>query len=154
MGVSSITWAEVGVQVEREHLRAPFKHVEPEVCHYEDRFDPKTGKKVEPKKIVDCEEKVTLHFQGKQYRDTRDLANAVAAHLGCKVTHYNDCVCGQWDTYVFGFDHSAHDEYGPAATDLKPIIDSFPALLKIQQDLIELGIRASNPQLVQCMSVG
>lgn len=153
MGVDTSTWAEVGVQVERDDLITPFKLVTPEVCHYEDRFDPKTGAKVKPKKIVDKREVITYHFKGKRYTESRALANAVATYLGCKVTRYRDYMCDGWDVFVFGFNHSAYDEYGPTQTDLKPIIDSYPQLVEIQQGLQGLGVKASNPQLIQCMSV-
>jgi hypothetical protein len=152
MGVDTSYWTDVGVPVEFEELAKPFQRVEEAVMRYEDRFDPKTGKKAEPKAITVKPRRVWYEFQGETY-DRYDLPDAIAKHLGCEAIRHQDQVCGGWDTVVFGFGTGAGNEYEPAQCSLEQAASELDRLKALQIRLLEMGVQAKHPAIVFAMNV-
>jgi hypothetical protein len=79
----------VGWRVSKERLEKKFGTVVPAKTHKEDRYDPKTGKKVESEIVVDEPggETLTAAAFGEpdvEYCDLWDLADGICSELGCQ----------------------------------------------------------------------
>lgn len=78
----------VGYIVSYNDAVKPFiKHVE-EVAHMEDRFDPKTGKKLLPEKIIDTPASDGLFIDGDEL-DIYEFLDLLGQKLSCVVTQLN-----------------------------------------------------------------
>jgi len=84
----------VGFVIEKDDLEMPFKQTVPEQSHMEDRFDPKTGKKLAKQvKVVDKEECEEFFFNGENIGDDAcDLVSAIEDEVNCRISmHGNYC---------------------------------------------------------------
>jgi len=157
MGVDYSQGIDVGVEVSREDLIAPFRQIVPEVARYEDRYDPKTGERLEPKKIVERRSYAFYVFENEKYEEARDLAYAIAKKLDCSVESHADWMCGGWDEYVFGYGLGITSEDSrcsrPSSISLSLAVEQYPKLLALKDKLTALGIKATGPSIVNSVSV-
>lgn len=94
MGIDYSANVGIGFIVDREDLLAPFRVETEEKFHMEDRYDPKTGKKLEPVKIVDVEAGEIFEFEGKTFEEEYEVVEAIADKLDCIIEDtggYTDC---------------------------------------------------------------
>jgi len=136
----------VGFVLDKSEVLAPFAKNFPAKFHYEDRFDPKTGKKLTPTKVIDNEEGVVYELDGKEYDEEYELLEALAEKLRCNFGNgggYSDCST----VYVaVELDTTGEDSYddgrascGSSAT-LENVIKSKKAVEVLAKKLRKLGI--------------
>jgi hypothetical protein len=77
----------IGFILDREDVVAPFRVEVPEKFHMEDRFDPKTGKPIEPVKVIDEEAGEAFVVDGTTYEDGYDFFEALGSKLGCSIAN-------------------------------------------------------------------
>jgi hypothetical protein len=90
----------IGFFPDMDDFLAPLKaHIE-EVSHMEERFDTRTGKRLDDVKVVDIEEQEGWRFDGVAYQeeDTETLLEAIGEAVGAQITRVEDCYTGD----VFG----------------------------------------------------
>ncbi len=75
----------IGYIINLDDLLAPFRVETEEKFHLEDRFDQKTGKKLEPAKVVDVEAGEAFVFEGQTYEEGYELYEAMAEKLNCSI---------------------------------------------------------------------
>jgi len=75
----------VGFVLDKSDVLAPFGLESDERSHTEDRYDPKTGKKLEPVKVVDDLGGVTYELHGDRYDDEHEFLGALAGELDCSL---------------------------------------------------------------------
>jgi hypothetical protein len=93
----------VGFVVPEEDFLKPLKVYKKEESHLEDRFDPKTGKKLKPQKVVDQEARWVYEFEGGTYEDnqtelglnTWDLLDAIGKKFKCFVSFHGNLNWGE-----------------------------------------------------------
>jgi hypothetical protein len=83
MGIDYSVHLGVGYILDREDIIAPFRVEIPEKFHMEDRFDPKTGVKLEPVKVVDEGGQEEFEYKGTRYEMEYELFEAIGQDLGC-----------------------------------------------------------------------
>lgn len=107
MGIDYSVNLGIGYIIDSEDLFAPFRVDIPEKSHMEDRFDPKTGKKIAPVKVVDEEACEEYEYKGKRYEDVYDLSHALAKDLECGISNNGGYSDG--DTYYVTVDVATDD---------------------------------------------
>lgn len=139
----------VGFRFSPGELDDVFGKKVPEKSHMEDRFDPKTGKKLAPEKVVDREAGLVYVFQGKELEDGEyhvyeELANAIAGHVGC---NYDISGCDGNDMVIFGPSIKYMEEgtdWGHIGTSgplpLDAVVKAAPKLKQIATKLKKLGL--------------
>lgn len=150
MGSDAYANTYAGVFIPAEKLE-PFKvHHEAET-HLEDRYDPTTGKKVEPEMVIDREERdgyelVPGEFTQPGWNDDNHTGEHLAELLGEDVTyrelydHYGD---SGLTGYVVGFEltNCGGFSYGCEASDAYTEVASIQDRLSaLHRRLLELGI--------------
>lgn len=85
----------VGFMVPYEDLVKPLTFEKAEESHLEDRFDPKTGAKLEPEKVVDVEAGPWVRLNGKEWpleewwdSAMEEFFEELGAHVGCGVSTF------------------------------------------------------------------
>ena len=98
MGVNYHFNLAVGFEMTEDELYKPFeKHFEEE-SHLEDRYDPKTGKKLTPEKVVTKRAYDEYYVDGERV-EFYDLDGIIAEKLECQIWECND---GGEAMYVIG----------------------------------------------------
>jgi hypothetical protein len=77
----------VGFEIHINDLLAPFEKISPEKSHLEDRYDEKTGKKLDPVRVVDQEEQVVWKINGEEFDCEDSAADAVADKVNAVATY-------------------------------------------------------------------
>lgn len=118
MSTSYSFYIRVGFQISTNELMSFFKHQaineEEGVFHMEDRFDPKTGVKVEPVKIWDKKPKTHTEtwweIEGERFEDWEDefITKFLEEKLGCGVDAYWQS-SGHSDRWLYGFYPHPHN---------------------------------------------
>jgi hypothetical protein len=131
--------------------------------HTEVRFDPKTGAKLKPVKVMDSESRVVCKFDGKVYEsdEWEQLADHVARNAKCRAISSvydfsgdGSVVFGPkmpneaWD----GLDLGHIELEGPLP--LEPILKLGPELKRIAAALKKLGLKPGKPILRICYCIG
>lgn len=98
MSISYSFYLRVGFEIPTQDLKKAFKHQkvshEDGVFHMEDRFDPKTGAKIEPTKVWDKKPKTQTdtwwEIDGERFEDWEDetMTQVFEEKLGCHVDAY------------------------------------------------------------------
>jgi hypothetical protein len=156
MGVDVSPNVAIGIEVDAEAFKVFEVVVQPEEFVLEDRFDPRTGQKLEPQKRITQYERKVLRFAGRDFEDENDLAHHLSKHLRCGVTESQDWMGGSWHSYVFGYHKfKSGDAYGvtPESVELAEIVNTLPKLQALQAQLQNLGITASAPRIVRTVWV-
>jgi len=155
----------VGFEFSVKELQKAFGFKIREKSHKEDRFDPKTGAKLQPEKVVDVEEHIGYKFLGKvikdsDYEEVEELSNLIARHLKCLYNTsdgYNGVV-----SVVFGpkmprvlrdGDSFGHVD-GPASYPFDAIAKMAPELKRIEKGLKKLGLQPGKAGIFVLYSVG
>lgn len=85
----------IGYQFSLAEINKTFGVQAPEESHMEERFDKKTGKPIEPEKVIDKPKRLVYKFDGEILEsvdedygsDYEGICNRIALHLGCEWTH-------------------------------------------------------------------
>lgn len=86
MGIDYSFWLNIGYKISGEFLPDSMRKITEEKSHMEDRFDPKTGKKLAPVKVIDEEGGLECFLvDGTELEDMYSLAEALSEKLGCEV---------------------------------------------------------------------
>jgi len=83
MGIDYSFNLAVGFITTGKNVVKPFTVTLPEKFHMEDRFDPKTGKKLPSEKVVDFEGGESFKLDGQEYDEEYELLEALSEKLGC-----------------------------------------------------------------------
>ena len=94
----------IGFELDKDEVEKPFKLTNkyPGEFHMEDRFDPKTGAKIEPVKIWDKKPKTERWYEidGVKYDDFFEMEDVLGKKFDCYVGEYGSFCSGD-NTYVF-----------------------------------------------------
>jgi hypothetical protein len=153
----------IGFRVRYSQLLEKFGRKTSERFHMEDRFDPKTGKKTGPVKVIDQEEMVSFIFDGEDFQDdVYALVEAIQEKVGC--AHYEEVdETGLEDAlYVFGpnirtddedtFSYGRFNTYGPMM--VRDIVAVQEELVRIGNRLRAQGLDVGEPVVRIMASVG
>jgi hypothetical protein len=80
----------VGFSIAHDDLGTPFKTTLPEESHLEDRFNARTGVKLQPVKVVDADEREAYLFEGVTYAELEELVEAMEQHVKCRINSHGD----------------------------------------------------------------
>jgi hypothetical protein len=138
----------VGFEVTGEELNEIFGAGLPEISHMEPRFDPKTGRKTKPEKVITQHESRILRLDGEDYEDEHALVEAIASSLSCSYhevgSHYDDqenmsfIFCPDIKAEFDGFDDSRLTCSGGIS--YKTMLNLKPELERISKGLKKMGI--------------
>ena len=157
----------VGYIIPEDELTRVFGKTTPKKSHLEDRFDPKTGKKLAPVEVVDENSYTTIVYKGEEIEDGEsELADLIREDLddivatGCQVWPHGSSMSGEM-SYVFGPDlkklYKPYDEDGISGDDTITATGSIPfalltecgsALGVIRKALVELGLKPGEPMVL------
>jgi hypothetical protein len=145
----------IGYVIDPAGLPAKFTRQKPEVFHFEDRFDPKTGAKLPDKaKVIDQEERDVFVFDGKEYDDVFDFLEAVAEEIGAEHGYGGD----------FNFDAHVVQWIGPpiprsesegqeAGVCLAWLVQEHSRIIAIGERLGQLGFKVGAPRVYPILNV-
>ncbi len=157
MGTHYSFYLRVGFEISEKDLLKPFRrssstHTEG-VFHMEDRFNIKTGNRLEPVKVWDTKPKTTtkkwLEINGERLEDwdPDGLTASFKEMIGCNVDYFWKSCEQDGETYVF-YPHSTEhgeDDYGNISIsnrsmDYQTVVGLEPQLKEIKNKLEALGI--------------
>lgn len=158
MGIDIDQSISIGFVLEEDEIKQVFGVATPEVSHMEDRFDPKTGAKLEPKKVIDTHSYTTFTLENKKFDGEYELMEALAKHLDVTVDRFGDSFGGR-SGYVVGLGHGTGScdakrcpELGEI--DLQEVIDDLPKLMELGDKLTNLGFSSRKVKIFNCYTVG
>ena len=106
----------VGFVLPLEEALDPFRKVSPETSHTEDRYDEKTGEKLDPVRVVDREEGDTFMWPGEpksETEDSWDFIYFIAEKLRCDSLTFGNHMGDRDDIFVlFGAEVKSDNESG------------------------------------------
>jgi hypothetical protein len=150
----------VGYIIPEEELTRAFGKVTPPKTHMEDRFDPKSGKKLAPEEVVDHHGYTTITYKGKVVEDGENqLAEDIAKDLDCGLWLHGSSMSGEM-SYVFGpnleklykpYDSNELNEGHLTAEGIVPfalLTECGSALGTIRKALKELGLNPGEPMVL------
>jgi hypothetical protein len=156
MGIDYSSNLLIGYAFEAKAVEAPFARTVPEKSHMEDRFDPKTGKKLDPVKVVDDEERDVWEFNGESFEDREELYTALAAAAKCQYVLY-----GQSEYVAFGPDIELSSEnpdcghvYFAGNLSYDAVVKAKAEVRRIGKKLRKFGLELPEPEVVVCWDVG
>ena len=97
----------IGFTMEQEEFLMPFKTVTEEKFHMEERFNPKTGKKLPDVKVIDQASEDAYLVEGETYEYEYDALDAIASIVGCNISSHGDQVSG--DDFMVGIEPKGVD---------------------------------------------
>lgn len=157
MGIDITQTVKVGFIVSLEHLNAVFGEETPEVFHFEDRFDPRTGKKIGSEKILDNYSSVSYKLNGNTYHDIYKFTSVLEKALGANIYPYGDNYHNE-NNFVIGIGHEtvacdAKRCPESGAISLYKVIHDLPALELLGTALTKLGLVVGKPEIVNCYTI-
>lgn len=92
MGMNWESATVVGFVIDKDDLEMPFKQTVPEEFHMEDRYNRRTGKKLnEQVKVVDKKEYEEFFFNGSSVGDDpSELVSCLESEVGCRISMYGN----------------------------------------------------------------
>lgn len=145
MGIDYSVNLGIGYILDQEDIIAPFRVEVPEKFHMEDRFDPKTGKKIAPVKVIDAEAGEEYEYKGERFEDTYELFERLGSELGCDINNCGGYSDGETirvtldvDTDESGIDDGRFTVGGAAKFDDVTALRA--QLTKLKKDFKKLGI--------------
>jgi len=164
MGIDYSFSLDIGYKISGEDLPDSMFRITEQKSHMEDRFDPRSGKKIAPVRVIDEEGgEETYILDGKEHEDTCELAEALAEKFGCDV----DCERGYGgDDFSMSFtlrlERTGEDDngWGNVAVGSSILFDvatsakARAAMKKLGKDLKKLGIDPGPAKIMIGSSVG
>ncbi len=153
MGIDYECGTAIGFRFTHEELCKPFKQEVAEVSHLEDRFDPKTGKRIAPAVVVDVLGGESLFLDGEEFEHWQDLSQAVADKLDCRLWIDGD-MNGDDPSFVFGLTpvrEEAGEDFGPVSTgdhySFADVAKLGPRLKSLKKRLEALGLEPNEARI-------
>ncbi len=153
MGIDYSFSLAVGFVVEMDSFTKPFIVVAEEKSHMEDRFDPKSGKKLAPVKVIDQAEEQAYVYKGTTYEDQFELLEALEEDLGCSINNGGGYLDGK-TAYIsvnFETDDSGED-YGRVCVGGKATFAEISACkvkcVALKKALSKLGVSSLGETMV------
>ncbi len=146
----------VGFEIGFKHVLKKYGRELPEKSRMEDRFDPKSGKKVDPVKVVDRPAGLRVVIRKRTYdpaEDAREICEALGREIGAKVQLISDNPeCGlDGDDWVLvspaglRFKAPGGIDYGRSSADggfpVKDLAMALPKFERLKAQLHKLGLR-------------
>lgn len=117
MGIDHDAVTVIGFSIDADELLTPFLVRRNQQSHLEKRFSPKTGREIEPERIIDVEEGYDIIIAGEkfpgpdgdfnpeedyltQYID-QDICKHLSYKLDCQVDHVGDFIGGDFMAVTF-----------------------------------------------------
>lgn len=77
MGIDYTFFLRIGFELDQDDIEQPYLTVHKGKFHFEDRFDPKTGKKIKPEKVIDeyGGKYFSLEYDDQEYESLWDVVN-------------------------------------------------------------------------------
>ncbi len=138
----------IGFAIDMDDLSMPFKVTLPQVSHVEDRYDQKTGEKLEAVTVVDSEEREAYVFEGEEYAEGTELTEAMEQHIRCRINPHGDFFSGDLQYSI-----------QPVKTAGKPEMSIIEVLtfeaecLRIKRAFEKYGIHLGQPSVFALSSV-
>jgi len=161
MGVTYSSWLRVGYSIPDQEILNTFKHVTtPAGTTTEDRYSPKTGKKLKPS-IKHIPERWELRIQGQLVKEDFDTwGQLLAPRVGCEFDSYGDYCSGPMFTAFYlpvktlkaGLD-SYKCEIG-GSLDYAEVASKQTELIRLKTKLESLGLKPGAPQIISCWTCG
>lgn len=149
MGMEHTSEMVIGFVACQDEILKYFELTTPEVSHIEDRYDPKTGKRLKPVVVVDEEERTVYRVDGETYEDSYDIAEALADAVGCRVTRHGNLFTGE--DIVFAIEPSKM----PSTVSFKQIAELEPECKRIRKEFKKRwGIELGEPSVTSVDSYG
>lgn len=132
----------------------------PESAHYEDRYDPRTGQKVSPVRIIDTPASCHCILDGEDLGDNfPGLLQALSQKMGCDYDTEEDAFEGTCEWVVFGVKVPTEiveaSEHLTISDDisLEELKALFPRVEALAQKLLERRIPFRGPSLIAVPSI-
>lgn len=153
MGVYYSFALKVGYSVSEEDFRKLFGKTDEGTFHFEDRFDSKTGAKLQPKKVWDKKPRDYLQVGDDRFGSIYEIIyqDVLKDKLGCEVDMSNTSV--EQLHFTLSPPHKLRKEdmgndlliSGPIA--ISTLQQMLPALLELKQKLENLGLKLGEPEV-------
>lgn len=150
MGIDYSFYLAIGFIVDKQELLRPFATEVKEQFHMEDRFDPKTGVKLEPVKVIDSDGGTQYSLDGQIFDENSEyeVLEGLEDLLGCSITlggGYSD----NKTAYVsVNFETTGEDDVdegrvsvGPSVT-FEEVAKAQVRALDLKKRLNELGVKS------------
>jgi hypothetical protein len=161
MGIDYSSSLAIGWRVRAEQLKQVFGKYTPEQAHMEDRYDPKTGKKLLPEKVIDQRAGTVLMFEGQECDYIEQLVEAICDKTGATFWHDGSFMCDQEDMeYIIGpsfeLDTEGKDE-GRVTTGggilFAKVVELAPELQRIGIELRKLGLDIGSAEITTTLLI-
>jgi hypothetical protein len=147
----------IGWLIEPSTVPAKMKKEVKEESHQEPRFDPKTGKPIEPETVIDQEEGTVYLLGESEFCEFDEFISCLAEKVGGYAGSFGDFVGGD---VLYTIEVNIPDKlYAHATVDGKKyvqhdrlpvssILELQPALARIQEALHQLGFDLGEPEII------
>ena len=156
----------VGYRIEQNELLSNFLEIiSPVTYREEDRFDPKTGKKIGTEQVIDQPGEDRYAFDGQDitdsvYNNPDVIPELIAKKFNCEQTLMGNFVCGELYYFFYlpiktcddGVDEGRHN-FGPSL-DYQDVIASHAKFKILGDQLKELGLDADGPNIWNAVAIG
>jgi hypothetical protein len=141
----------VGWLLDEDNIPKKYRSFRKEVSHLEDRFDPKTGKKITQEKVIDSEEQDIFVLEGEEYDDSSEFFEHLAITIGGVTEQVGDFNGGDVSYAI----EPAIDKADMNEGDLKVLsMPKYTKKLKVmQRKLAKLGFDVGEPMIRAVLNV-
>jgi len=153
MGVDYSQAVKIGFLFSIEDIDEKFAVTVPEQFHMEERFDPKTGVKITPVKIIDRRETKIYRVPGRSlgFESGQDLMEHIAHIIGASLWCFKDYMCGGWEWFVIGppgpglgtDEVDCRRSADPSHLELDEVLKAMPGLNRIGSELAKYELNTS-----------
>lgn len=151
MGTCYTAGVGIGFVFDECTLGVPFRHDTPETAHFEDRFDPRTGAKIEPAKVIDQYRHTYWVLDGHRYDHWMDLAESINAKVGSELGVIGGLNESKGRKVMFCVNKPYTQEESPSypftvyVGEMPATYNYQPALRELQGKLEGLGLKPASP---------
>ncbi len=138
----------VGFSISSDELVMPFKTTIPEASHIEDRYNHKTGEKLEPTTVIDVEAHEAYVFEDEEYDDVNDLYEAMEQHIRCRINTHGDFFCGDLECSI-----QPSATAGKSCLTIAEVTSLEVECLRIEKAFAKYGIHLGSPTVFALNSV-
>ena len=161
MGIHYGIGLAIGFTIRLEEFLKPFAKTREEEFHIEDRWDPKTGKKLEPVKVVDDEGDEWYEY-GAASMDEEELMEAVGNNFKCNINYIGDCEASEAVLEITLDDvvYTSEDDYDDGRVSIgcsmkfEELVALQSRLRSTKQAFEEIGIVLGEPKVMCSYSIG
>jgi hypothetical protein len=155
MGMSYDAGLSIGYTIDIDNIPDKYRKRRERQAHLEDRYDPKTGKKLaEQVEVLEQEEGELWTLQDKDYEDASDFLDAIAQAVGAFHGEYGDLNNDPVEEHLHRIELPIPEKQGDyTGVDLAWLTGQLEAVREIGHRLKKLGFKIDKPTTAAYLAI-